>query len=183
MAYDVTDIGGSPKSITGGDAYGFSRVKVIDTDTGGVYEAGDGSGRTFVYKTTGGSQAKADWLLSRAAWKTFYAYDAQRAQVDAAAEAGDFVIDLTGGLGKPMYTQEINFASGYSDIGAPGYEELDGDYTYLNDMEKAVLQSSKYTDQAITSAFGEDGAALQVRIVSELPEDHAQHNILWVVPS
>lgn len=177
MAFETTSIGGSPTAINGGNEYGFSGVRVVDANTGDEYYAGDNSGRTFVYRTeVNATQNWADWLYQHSAWKTFCAYEAPRAALDPAAELGDMVIDGTGKLHGNLYTQETNFASGFSDIGAPGYEETDGDSSYLTDYDKALMNANRYTDAALGGDVG-----LQVRIVDTLPRDHASQNVLWVV--
>lgn len=180
MAYSTTDIGQSPTQLTTGTAMTGVTGVILDNGKGNRYKAGTEDGRVWRVTTPNASMAMAQEMLAGLTGKTYQPFSASRARVHPAAEIGDEITvgAVPGTLHGQMYSQNMNFASGYSDIGSPGYEEIDGEYEYLDAEQRAMA----YTNNAIRNAFGEDGVALQVKIVNELPKDHANYNVLWVIP-
>ena len=187
-AYDTVDAGGSPRTMSRGTIISGITKVILTSDDGAVYIAGSDTGRTFRAKVPDASQEVAETMLSRLRGRAYRPYEATRAAIDPAAELGDAVRigqneTASSGPGVwQMMSQSMRYGGGYySDISSPSYDETEAEYPYQTAAEKAATQSAAYTDRALNQALGEDGIALQVRIVTSLPPDHASQNVLWVI--
>nr|DAE24646.1 MAG TPA: hypothetical protein [Myoviridae sp. ctPVE25] len=101
------------------------------------YQSGPGDGYVFEITCPWGTQAMADSLYQKLGGKSYQGYQASGAVLDISSELGDGV--TVDGVYVPLVSQSLSFSSEvFSDIGAPGEEEVDHEYPYLSPQDRAL---------------------------------------------
>lgn len=117
--------------------------------------------------------------LGRVRGAVYCPFEARNAFIDPAAELGD-MISVNG---VQSVLASIDWAIATADclykanISAPGEQNGEMDIKY---EPETTISTKRYVDSTISSRVQDAG--LKIRIVSELPEDHAAQNVLWVIP-
>lgn len=123
----------------------------VGTDEEGnpvFFEAGDDSGRTLETNNEWGTQEMANNILARLYGFQYQPYTAQGAHVDPSAELGDGV--TVNALYSGIYSQDTTFtALMKSDISAPVDEEIDHEYGFESQTDRAFTRMVRNTKSGI----------------------------------
>ena len=88
------------------------------------------------------TQSQANWLLSKMAGYNYQPYEAQTAQVDPAAELGDYV--TIGGIFSGLFSERNTFGTSFTaDIAAPNQQDIDHEYPFRTESERRFSRLSK----------------------------------------
>lgn len=123
----------------------------VGTDEEGnpvFFEAGDDSGRMLETNNEWGTQEMANNILARLYGFQYQPYTAQGAHVDPSAELGDGV--TVNALYSGIYSQDTTFtALMKSDISAPVDEEIDHEYGFESQTDRAFTRMVRNTKSGI----------------------------------
>ena len=125
----------------------YSKVIInVQNDNGEVlsYVADDGSnGATLEYDCPWGTQAMANYLLTKVRGLQYQPFTATSALADPAVELGDAV--SVNGIYSGIYTQDATFShTFYSDISAPQDEQLENEYSVRSKTERMLSRQQAY---------------------------------------
>lgn len=172
------------KTVTG--AFAPITKLILVGDDGVEHKAGTDEGYSIYAKC--GFADSDDWPQFVLETWGFFGFTycpviAENAFLDPAAELGD-VVEIDG-----TYTQLSLCDTTFDELmtvncGSPGTRDQEYPYhAYVssgNSSNAGTATARRYTDRAIDAAMS---SALQVRIVSTLPPDHASQNVLWFIPA
>lgn len=139
---------------------GYTKV-VLQVSDEIEYSAGTDTGRTLTLVNPWGTQKRAEEILAQIKGYSYQPYSASGAIVDAAAELGDAV--SVNGVHGGVYALTRHYGGiQFSDLNAPGDEEIDHEYPYKSPH-----------DRRVTRQFREVRASLSIqadRIAAEVEE-------------
>lgn len=139
---------------------GYTRV-VLQVSDEIEHVAGTDTGRTLTLVNPWGTQELAEAILAQIKGYSYQPYSASGAIVDAAAELGDAV--SVNGVHGGVYALTRHYGGiQFSDLNAPGDEEIDHEYPYKSPH-----------DRRVTRQFREVRASLSIqadRIAAEVEE-------------
>lgn len=88
------------------------------------------------------TQEQADWLLTKMAGYDYQPYTADTAQVDPAAELGDYL--TVGGVYSGLFSERNTFGTSFTaDIAAPAQQDIDHEYPYKSESERRFSRMAK----------------------------------------
>lgn len=105
------------------------------------YRAGADTGYVMEVQCPYGTQGMANALLTAFGGKTYYGYRAQDAELAADAELGDGI--TVNGVSSMLAYRRVNFGPGhFSEIAAPGENEVDHEYPYLSQEQRDIRKAA-----------------------------------------
>lgn len=137
----VHDVGKKVSSFEAYSAEGEIEGIELAVDDENAYYAGDQSGYTLTVECPYGTQTMADALLTALQGKTYYGYHADGAELAADAELGDGV--TVNGVSSFLAYRSANFsAAHFSEIAAPGENEVDHEYPYVSQTQREIRRAA-----------------------------------------
>lgn len=154
---DKVYVGQKAQSFKLGQEYEpFSRVTMWYDDEH-YYTAGDDTGREMVLECPWATQQIVDSCLNKIKGFVYRPFEATGVQLDPAAELGDG-ITINGHYSMIVQTTEHFDAAGLCDVSAPGEQEVDHEYPYIDprdrELKRRVKLGQKYQGVSITRKDG-----------------------------
>jgi len=123
------------------------------------YQAGSDSGYMFEIESPWGTQDQVEWLYGKLDGYQYKPYQAEAVELDPRAEIGDKIKIKNAENVETEYvlfSQEITFGPYLtSDIGAPGEEAIDHEYTYETSTERKFARRLEKTEGTL-SVYGDE---------------------------